>query len=85
MDDSIHVHFWHVTDDVIVHPLSPTYLDRGEMDNPRYAMDQAAKKKRVSYERLSLPRAALQPAGHGWPAQDCLQAGRLHAIGSVVW
>jgi hypothetical protein len=65
VDDSKHVHFWHLTDDVIVHPLSPTYLDRGEIDNPRYAMDQAAKKKRVSYEPAiaSLRSAAAVTAG----------------------
>ena len=72
-------HFWHVTDDVVVHPLSPTYLDRGEMDNPRYAMDQAAKKKRVSYEPAI---ASLRSAA---AFTDCLQAVRLHVFGSDVW
>ncbi len=40
-------------------------MDRGEIDNPRYAMDQAAKKKRVSYEPAiaSLRSAAAVTAG----------------------
>ena len=50
VDNSKHVHFWHVTDDVVVHPLSPTYMNHGEIDNPRYAMEQAVKKKRASYD-----------------------------------
>lgn len=59
VDDSRHVHFHYLTDDVIVHPLSPTFMDSGELDNPRHAMDQASKKKKALYtQALDMLRSA---------------------------
>ena len=49
VDNSRHVHFHYLTDDVIVHPLSPTFMDHGELTDPLYAMDRAAKKKKELY------------------------------------
>ena len=59
MDDSKHVHSWHVTDDVVVHPLSPTYMSNGETANPCYALEQAAKRKHDLYAQpLAMLRCA---------------------------
>ena len=50
VDDFKHVHFHYLTDDVIVHPLSPTYLNHGEKHDPLFAMGRAAKRKREKYQ-----------------------------------
>ena len=42
--------FHYLTDDVIVHPLSPTYLNHGEKHDPLFAMGRAAKRKREKYQ-----------------------------------
>ena len=48
-----------MTDDVVVHPLSPTYMSNGETANPCYAMEQAAKRKHDLYAQpLAMLRCA---------------------------
>ena len=82
VDNSRHVHFHYLTDDVIVHPLSPTFMDHGELTDPLYAMDRAAKKKKELYTQAV---AMLRSAGVcQWHAKSHLPTLWVYFPWSVV-
>ena len=58
-DESKLVHIHYVTDDVVVHPLSPTYMDHGERVDHSHALGEAVRKKEKLYDSaLTMMRSA---------------------------
>ena len=58
-DESKLVHIHYVTDDVVVHPLSATYMDHGERVDHSHALGEAVRKKEKLYDSaLTMMRSA---------------------------
>ena len=73
-----------MTDDLVVHPLSPTYMDHGERVDHSHALGEAVRKKEKLYDSALSDHDEERWRVSCWPPEGDLIALCLHISWRLV-